>query len=100
MFRGVLFIGWLLTLLLAPLIARIVAMAVSRQREYLADAGAAELTRNPKALAHALMKIENATEPTTSFQKGIAHLCIVDPLGWKVNSKEAGGLTYSQHILR
>jgi heat shock protein HtpX len=88
MFRGILFIGWLLTLLLAPLIARIVAMAVSRQREYLADAGAAELTRNPKALAHALMKIENATEPTTSFQKGIAHLCIVDPLGRKVNSKE------------
>jgi heat shock protein HtpX len=88
MFRGVLFIGWLLTLLLAPLIARIVAMAVSRQREYLADAGAAELTRNPKALAHALMKIENAAEPTTSFQKGIAHLCIVDPLGKEINSKE------------
>jgi heat shock protein HtpX len=88
MLRGVLFAGWLLTILLAPLIARIVAMAVSRQREYLADAGGAELTRNPKALANALMKIENATEPTTSFQKGIAHLCIVDPLGRKINSKE------------
>ena len=88
MLRGVLFIGWLLTLLLAPLIARIVAMAVSRQREYLADAGGAELTRNPKALANALMKIENAAEPTTSFQKGIAHLCIVDPLGRKIDSKE------------
>ena len=88
MLRGVLFIGWLLTLLLAPLIARIVAMAVSRQREYLADAGGAELTRNPKALANALMKIENAAEPTTSFQKGIAHLCVVDPLGRKINSKE------------
>jgi heat shock protein HtpX len=88
MFRGILFVGWLLTLLLAPLIARIVAMAVSRQREYLADAGGAELTRNPKALANALIKIENATEPTTSFQKGIAHLCIVDPLGRKINSKE------------
>ena len=88
MIRGVLFIGWLITLLLAPLIARIVAMAVSRQREYLADAGGAELTRNPKALASALTKIENATEPTTSFQKGIAHLCIVDPLGKEINSKE------------
>jgi heat shock protein HtpX len=86
--RGVLFVGWLLTLILAPLIARIVAMAVSRQREYLADAGGAELTRNPKALATALMKIDNAVEPTTSFQKGIAHLCIVDPLGRKINSKE------------
>jgi heat shock protein HtpX len=88
MLRGVFFIGWLLTVLLAPLIARIVAMAVSRQREYLADAGGAELTRNPKALANALIKIENAAEPTTSFQKGIAHLCVVDPLGRKVNSKE------------
>ena len=86
--RGVLLVGWLITLLLAPLIARIVAMAVSRQREYLADAGGAELTRNPKALANALMKIENSAEPTTSFQKGIAHLCIVDPLGRKINSKE------------
>ena len=86
--RGFFFVGWLLTIILAPLIARIVAMAVSRQREYLADAGGAELTRNPKALASALMKIENAAEPTTSFQKGIAHLCVVDPLGRKINSKE------------
>ena len=88
MLRGVLFIGWLLTIVLAPLIARIVAMAVSRQREFLADAGGAELTRNPKALANALIKIENAAEPTTSFQKGIAHLCVVDPLGRNINSKE------------
>ena len=88
MLRGVFFIGWLLTVLFAPLIARIVAMAVSRQREYLADAGGAELTRNPKALAHALIKIENAAEPTTSFQKGIAHMCIVDPSGKKLNSQE------------
>jgi heat shock protein HtpX len=86
--RGILLVGWLLTLLLTPLIARIVSMAVSRQREYLADAGGAELTRNPKALARALSKIEQASDPTTSFQKGIAHLCIVDPLGRKINSKE------------
>lgn len=86
--RGIFFVGWLLTLLLAPLIARIVAMAVSRQREYLADAGGAELTRNPKALASALTKLEHASDPTTSFQKGIAHLCVVDPTGRKVNTKE------------
>ena len=86
--RGVLFIGWLSTLLLAPLIARIVSMAVSRQREYLADAGGAELTRNPKALASALLKIDNVAAPTTSFQKAIAHLCVVDPLGKKINSQE------------
>jgi heat shock protein HtpX len=86
--RGVLFIGWLLTLLLAPIIARIVAMAVSRQREYLADAGGAELTRNPKALANALIKIENASEPTSSFRNSVAHLCVVDPKGRNINNKE------------
>jgi heat shock protein HtpX len=86
--RAFLFLGWLLTVLIAPLIARIVALAVSREREYLADAGGAELTRNPKALASALMKIELAADPTYSFQNGIAHLCIVDPLGVKMNSKE------------
>jgi len=86
--RVVFFVGWILTLILAPLIACIVAMAVSRQREYLADAGGAELTRNPKALAIALMKIENAVEPTVSFHNGIAHLCVVDPSGKKINTKE------------
>ena len=86
--RGFFFAGWILTVVFAPLIARILAMAVSREREYLADAGGAELTRNPNALAHALMKIENAAKPTTSFQKGVAHLCVVDPLGRKINSKE------------
>jgi heat shock protein HtpX len=63
-------------------------MAVSRQREYLADASAAELTRNPKALVKALTKLENASDPTSSFHKSVAHLCVVDPKGKKINSKE------------
>ncbi len=86
--RGILFVAWLLTLLLTPLIARILAMAVFRQREYLADAAAAELTRNPKALAKALSKLENASEPTSSFRNNVAHLCVVDPSGKKINTKE------------
>jgi heat shock protein HtpX len=86
--RGVLFAGWLLTILIAPLIARILAMAVSRQREYLADAGGAELTRNPRALASALTRIELSADPTYSFQNGVAHLCIVNPSGAKINAKE------------
>jgi heat shock protein HtpX len=86
--RGVFFVGWILSILLAPFIARLIAMAVSRQREYLADAGSAHMTRNPKALARALMKIENAAEPTMSFQKGVAHLCIVDPQGKAINNRE------------
>jgi heat shock protein HtpX len=63
-------------------------MAVSRQREYLADASAAELTRNPGALASALEKIAAAVEPTRSVKKGTAHLCIADPIGKEVNDQE------------
>lgn len=81
---------WVLTLILAPLITRLMAMAVSRNREYLADATAAELTRNPAALASALQKIESAEAPTSSIKRSTAHLCIADPLGRKVNAKEGG----------
>ena len=79
---------WLVALILAPLISRMLAMAVSRQREYLADASGAELTRNPAALAEALEKIDGAIEPTRAIKKGTAHLCIVDPLGAEANDKE------------
>ena len=63
-------------------------MAVSRQREYLADASAGELTRNPLALASALSKIDAADDPTRSIKKGSAHLCIADPLGREANERE------------
>lgn len=84
----VILVLWLITLILAPLITRLMAMAVSRNREYLADATAAELTRNPGALASALEKIESAEAPTASIKRGTAHLCIADPLGRKANLKE------------
>ncbi len=70
---------WLLSLLVAPLVSRILALAVSRKREYLADATAAQFTRNPLALARALEKLESEPEPTRSISLGAAHLCIVDP---------------------
>jgi heat shock protein HtpX len=84
----VIFVLWIVTLILAPIISRIMAMAVSREREYLADASGAELTRNPSALASALEKIETHEAPTTSIKAGAAHLCIADPLGKDVNLKE------------
>jgi len=85
---SILIIFWLIAMILAPIISKILAMAVSRQREYLADASGAELTRNPLALASALGTIESAVEPTRSIKKGTAHLCIVDPLGAAMNDKE------------
>ena len=84
----VVFVLWVITLILAPFISRIMAMAVSRDREYLADATGAELTRNPAALASALEKIETHEAPTTHIKEGAAHLCIADPLGRDVNLKE------------
>ena len=79
---------WVVALILAPVISRLLAMAVSRQREFLADASSAELTRNPLALAAALQKITDADEPTQAIKKGSAHLCIADPLGRKANERE------------
>jgi heat shock protein HtpX len=84
----VLIVLWLLTVILAPIISRMLALAVSRKREYLADATAAQFTRNPAALASALEKIEHATAPTTAIKHGTAHLCIADPLGRRVTSRE------------
>jgi len=72
---------WLVAIVLAPVVGQMLAMLVSRRREYLADASGAELTRNPLALASALEKIEHAHLPTLSVKRGSAHLCIADPLG-------------------
>ena len=70
---------WVLTLIVAPIVSRILAMAVSRKREFLADATGAQFTRNPLALASALQKLEAAASPTRAITRGAAHLCIVDP---------------------
>jgi heat shock protein HtpX len=86
----VFFVVWIFSLVLAPLVARLVAMAVSREREYLADASGSELTRNPLALASALEKIDAAVAPTPSIKQGVAHLCIADPRGRVVNEREGG----------
>ena len=84
----VFFVVWLAAIVLAPFVAQMLAMMVSRRREFLADASGAELTRNPIGLAHALEKIEGAAAPTEAIKRGSAHLCIADPLGRRMNIKE------------
>jgi heat shock protein HtpX len=79
---------YVISWMLAPLVCRLMAMGVSRKREFLADAMSAQFTRNPMALASALDKIESASAPTTSIQRGCAHLCIADPLGHSLSVKE------------
>jgi len=79
----------LLLAVLSPLIAQLIKLAVSRQREYLADADGALVSRNPDGLARALMKIKNDKEPLVeAANKATAHLFIENPLrafGGKIN---------------
>jgi heat shock protein HtpX len=66
--------------ILAPLFSALLHMAVSRQREFLADVTSAELTRNPEALANALQKIASDPEPLEAANRATEHLYIVNPI--------------------
>jgi heat shock protein HtpX len=69
--------------ILSPLIAELIKLAISRTREYLADADGALLTRYPEGLARALQKIEAAQtmQPLRSANQATAHLFIANPFG-------------------
>jgi len=75
----VLLVVWIISWVIAPLVTRFMAMKVGRSREFLADAMSAQFTRNPGALADALVKIGGSTVPPTAIPKSSAQLCIVDP---------------------
>jgi heat shock protein HtpX len=77
----------IVVLILAPIAAAIVQMAVSRQREFLADATSAMTTRNPEALATALEKLKTNGRPMQRQSSASAHLFFADPLKPGVISK-------------
>jgi heat shock protein HtpX len=79
---------WVISLIIAPFVVRLLSMAVSRKREFLADATGAQFTRNPMALAAALEKLDAASEPTRAITRGAAHLCIVDPAASRLSARE------------
>jgi heat shock protein HtpX len=66
--------------ILAPIVAQLLRLAVSRKREFLADASGAHLTRYPEGLASALQKLSDDTEPLEVANKSTAHLYIINPL--------------------
>jgi heat shock protein HtpX len=70
----------LVAAIIAPLVATLVQLAVSRQREYLADATGAMTTRHPDALASALLKLEAYGRPMRRQNSSMAHLWIANPL--------------------
>ena len=72
---------------LAPLAAKLIELAISRRREYLADASGALLTRYPEGLASALQKIGAYSQPMRQANLATAHLFIGDPFGPSQNHK-------------
>lgn len=78
--NGIIVVFALLGAILAPLMAQLLKMALSRQREYLADASAANLTRYPEGLARALEKIAVDADPLDHANSATAHLYIANPL--------------------
>lgn len=70
----------IVAMILAPLLAALIQAAVSRQREYLADASGALITRHPEALARALHKLAEYGRPLKRQQASMAHLWMTDPI--------------------
>lgn len=78
--QAVVYLIAMILAILAPICAQIIQFAMSRRREYLADEGSVELTRNPEALASALEKISGDPDPLDVANRGTQHLFIINPL--------------------
>jgi heat shock protein HtpX len=76
----VLMVAGILLALLSPIIAQLIQLAISRRREFLADATGVGMTKNPEGLAKALEKISQDKEPLEAANKATAHLYFSDPL--------------------
>ena len=75
--------------ILAPLLAKIIQLALSRQREYLADAASVDLTRNPQGLASALMKLGGDSQPLEVANRATAPLYIMPPVMKNLGEKRS-----------
>ncbi len=78
--RALLFVVGLILALVSPIVAQLIQLAVSRRREFLADATGVAMTKNPEGLARALEKISSDREPLEAANKATAHLYIANPL--------------------
>ena len=87
---GVFMIVGIILSILAPILATLIQLAISRKREYLADASGSLLTRYPEGLASALEKISQYGRPMKRQSSAIAHLYIANPLGPKIRDVAFG----------
>jgi heat shock protein HtpX len=77
--QALLIVVGIVAVVLAPLAAQLIRFAVSRQREYLADATAAEILRDPQSMVDALRRLEEDRTPLTRFESANAHLWFEEP---------------------
>ena len=77
---AIIMVAALVLAILSPIIAMLIQLAISRKREFMADATGSLITRNPDSLASALLKISRDTEPLEAANKATAHLYIINPL--------------------
>jgi len=92
---GIFVILGLILAIFAPIFAKLIQLALSRQREYLADASAVSLTKQPNGLISALEKISADPEPLEAANRATAHLYIVNP--FKGNLSRAVSTAFSTH---
>ena len=90
---GIIIIAGFLLAILSPIIATLIQLAISRKREFLADASGALLTRYPEGLASALQKIGAYSRPMARANHATAHLFISNPFGATDGNKSIGFLT-------
>ena len=88
--QAIIFVIAIVLAILAPIISRFIQLAVSRQREYLADASSVELTRNPYGLERALAKIGGDKEVLEVANRGTQHMYFTNPI--KKFEKRSSGL--------
>jgi len=90
--QGVFLLIGIVLAILSPIIATLIQLAVSRKREFLADASGALLTRYPEGLAAALEKIGKDKEPLEVANNATAHLYIANPFKGKISGSWFAGL--------
>lgn len=95
--NGILILFGLLLSILSPIFAKLLQLAVSRRREFLADATAAELTRNPQGLISALEKISADPNELKTASSATAHMYISEPFRKNANSKRRSTNWFSTH---
>lgn len=94
--NGILMVVGLVLLILSPILGKLMQMAVSRRREFLADSTAIEFTRNPNGLISALRKLDDDPNELQFANKATENMYIVNPFKKKANEKKKASL-FSTH---